>query len=464
MTISSTSNRTSYTGNGSTTAFAVSFPFFAQADLIVLSTVIATGVQTVLTLNSDYTISGTTNALGHYPTGGTVTLTVAPAATKRITIYRDPSRIQNLDLQDASNFPAENIEAQFDYLTMLVQRLSDQISRTARQPDGDSSNIGTLPAAVERAYKVLAFDSAGQPIAGSEIGDWRGNWATATAYVVRDLVKDSSNSNVYRCLVAHTSTGTTPISTNADVAKWALVVDAASANTSATNAAASALLSSQWASQTSGIVDGTDYASKAWAIGGTNVTDTATRGAAKEWATKTSGTVDTTSYSSKEYAQGTQSSTGGSSKNWAQQTGSDVTGASANSRSAKSWAQENNTGATLQGSAKDWAQNTSGTVDGSTYSSKEFAQGTQSGTGGSAKNWAQQTGSDVTGASGNSRSAKSWAQENLTGATLGGSAKDWAQSSSLPDGTLKSAKSYADRKSTRLNSSHVSESRMPSSA
>jgi hypothetical protein len=93
--------------------------------------------------------------------------------------------------------------------------------------------------------------------------------------------------------------------------------------------------------------------------------------------------------------------------------------------------------------AQDWATKTDAAVSGSLYSSKEYAQGTQASTGGSAKNWAQQTAADVTGASANSRSAKSWAQDNLAGATLGGSAKDWAQSASSPDGTLKSAKSYA---------------------
>jgi hypothetical protein len=57
---------------------------------------------------------------------------------------------------------------------------------------------------------------------------------------VRDLVKDASNYNVYRCNTAHTSSGTTPISSNADSAKWDLVVDAAYAATQATNAANSA--------------------------------------------------------------------------------------------------------------------------------------------------------------------------------------------------------------------------------
>jgi hypothetical protein len=86
-----------------------------------------------------------------------------------------------------------------------------------------------------------------------------------TSYSVRDLVKDSSNSNIYRVNTAHTSSGTTPISTNADSAKWDLVIDASSVATaaaSASAAAASATLANDWATKTSGAVAGGEYSAK----------------------------------------------------------------------------------------------------------------------------------------------------------------------------------------------------------
>ncbi len=91
----------------------------------------------------------------------------------------------------------------------------------------------------------------------------------------------------------------------------------AAAAVSQSSAATSATLSQDWATKTNGIVAATDYSSKAWAVGGTNVTNTATRGPAKDWATKLAATVDTAEYSAKEYAVGDLTATGGSAKAWA---------------------------------------------------------------------------------------------------------------------------------------------------
>ena len=119
-------------------------------------------------------------------------------------------------------------------------------ARAIKAPVTDPTSIDmTLPTKASRAGKILAFDSTtGDPIVGDEIGNWRDDWAASTAYTVRDLVKDASNYNVYRCNTAHTASGTTPISGNADSAKWDLVFDAAYAETQASNAAASAAAAS----------------------------------------------------------------------------------------------------------------------------------------------------------------------------------------------------------------------------
>jgi hypothetical protein len=78
---------------------------------------------------------------------------------------------------------------------------------------------------------------------------------------------------------------------------------ASNASTSATASATSATLSEDWATKTDGQVASTDYSSKAWAIGGTGVTDTASAGAAKEWATAAEDDlVDGSEYSAKHYS------------------------------------------------------------------------------------------------------------------------------------------------------------------
>lgn len=72
-------------------------------------------------------------------------------------------------------------------------------------------------------------------------------------------------------------------------------------NTSETNAATSETNAESWASKIDGIVLSTDFSAKAYALGGTGVTDVV--GAAKEWAIKTGSTVDGADFSAKKYAQ-----------------------------------------------------------------------------------------------------------------------------------------------------------------
>jgi DNA polymerase III gamma/tau subunit len=165
----------------------------------------------------------------------------APASGETLLVLRNVPLTQQTDYQANDPFPAETHEEALDKLTMLTQQLQDGVNRSIKLSRTNTITSSEFSVgAADRANKILAFDSAGEIAVTQEIGTYRGNWASGTAYQKRDLIKDTSNANIYICLVAHTASGSQPISSNADVAKWALIVDAAAAASSAAAAAASA--------------------------------------------------------------------------------------------------------------------------------------------------------------------------------------------------------------------------------
>jgi len=289
--ISSTTRRIVYTGSAGTGPYAFNFEVLAQTDLAVYFN------NTELTLTTDYTVSISGDGTGSVTIVVGTNVPTTPIASDRITIIGDRTIQRTTDFTTGGPLFATSLNDEFDSQTIFVQQVQEQADRSLRAPNTDPTTVNmTLPINTVRANKTLAFDANGDPTIGELIGDYRGNWAASTSYNKRDLVKDTTNNNIYICQVAHTSSGSLPITSNADVAKWDLVVDAATAAGYVTEA-------EDWAIKTDGIVDSTDYSSKAWSIGGTGVTDTASRGAAKEWATKAEdSTVDGTEYSAKHYS------------------------------------------------------------------------------------------------------------------------------------------------------------------
>jgi hypothetical protein len=238
--ISPVVRRVVYTGSAGTGPYAFTFEILAQTDIDVYVD------STLKTLTTDYTVSINANGTG------SVTFVTAPGSTTRITIVgaRDITRAS--DYVTGGDFTAASLNVELDQQTIFNQQNAEALGRAILAPVTDPASINmVLPVQTSRAGKILAFDSTGNPTVGEEIGNWRGNWAAGQAYTVRDLVKDASNANVYRANTAHTSSGTTPISSNADVAKWDLVVDAASAASSASAAAASASAAASSASAAS---------------------------------------------------------------------------------------------------------------------------------------------------------------------------------------------------------------------
>ncbi len=211
MTISSTTNRRAYTGNGVTRAF--SFPYFliAKADLKVY----LAGV--LKTLETHYTITGNPTA-GPWPDGVTVTFPAPadpPANGASIVIIRDPSITQGTDLTENDSLPVETVERTLDRGIMIAQRLAARVGRSLRQPDPDVADIAEIPAKADRASKYAAYDVDGDPVATS---------GTTSAYVVStymETVLDDAD--------AATARGTLGASTVGDAVFTA--ADAAAART-----------------------------------------------------------------------------------------------------------------------------------------------------------------------------------------------------------------------------------------
>src|SRR5210317_257354 len=267
--INAVTRRVVFTGSAGLGPYAFTFEVLSADDVAVYFN------ATLLTITTDYTVTINANGTGSVTivTGSSVPST--PTASDQIVIVgaRDIERVT--DFVTAGDLLASSLNEQLDALTIFDQQVAEENKRAMRAPvydpalaeDGGVVDM-TLPAKTSRAGKTLAFDSDGNPTVGEDIGNWRGDWAAATAYTVRDLVKDPVNESIYRVNTAHTSSGSAPISGNADAAKFDLVIDAtavadaeaaqaaaeaaqAAAETAETNAAASASSASSSASSAS---------------------------------------------------------------------------------------------------------------------------------------------------------------------------------------------------------------------
>ncbi len=153
MTVSSTTNRVNYTGNGVTTVFSFPYIFYADADLDVY-------IDSVLQ-SSGYTVTGAGT------TTGTITFSVAPAVDEAILIRRSVSFLQNTDFENFDGNPSDVTEQQFDLVVMQTQQLADDVARSLKLREDDPTTSIELPLVADRANMFLAFDSAGNPTASA---------------------------------------------------------------------------------------------------------------------------------------------------------------------------------------------------------------------------------------------------------------------------------------------------------
>jgi len=223
------------TGSVGLGPYSFTFEILTETDIAVYLN------STLLTLTTDYTVTINANGTGSVTLvlGGAISDT--PTSTDEITIIGARDIERTTDFVTAGDLTASSLNEQLDSLTIFDQQISERVDRAIIGNISDPTNLNmSLPSVSSRANKTLGFDSDGAPSVGEEIGDYKGDWAASTTYAIRDLVKDTSTNNIFRANTAHTSSGSQPLTTNTDSAKWDLIVDAEAAATSATAAAASA--------------------------------------------------------------------------------------------------------------------------------------------------------------------------------------------------------------------------------
>ena len=189
MTISSTTTTVSYTGNGSTVAFPVTFPFFGtgtSAEIEVIERTIATGVEVTKEVTTHYTVSGGNNSTG------TVTAGTAPADTVQWHIRRLTTQTQGTDYVENDAFPAETHEGALDRLTMINQEQEADLAKAIRYSDTYTGGASSeFPEPVAGAF--ITFNSAGDGITTS--ADSAAQWLSGNGTVAAPYYSYTSDTN-----------------------------------------------------------------------------------------------------------------------------------------------------------------------------------------------------------------------------------------------------------------------------
>ena len=179
MATNTASSSTTHTGNGSTTAFAISFSFLSDSEIDV------TVAGVLKTITTHYTISGSTLTF----TGGNT-----PADGAAIKFQRDTDiSAKKVDFQDGSVLTEIDLDTNADQVLFAQQEIIDKLSGIEENATADQTNA-EIRTAVEAATDSNVFTDADH----SKLNAIEAS-ATAdqTASEIRTLVESASDSNVF---------------------------------------------------------------------------------------------------------------------------------------------------------------------------------------------------------------------------------------------------------------------------
>jgi len=339
MTIALSANtpRVSYTVNaGATqTAFTVNFEFFDDADLNFYVD------GTKKTLTTHYTVAGGDGAVGTINTtaGNTVT---GISGNSTIVITRSIAFARTTDFPSSGAFQIGTLNTELDRFVAISSDISDETTRSIQLADDDTAVSMVLPLKASRVGTVLGFNATtGAVEAGPTIANVNSLSAiTANINTVAGIASDIAAVENIKANVTTVAGVASNVTTVAGIASNVTTV--AGIASAVSGAEANAVLAEGYAVKVDGAVESGKYSSKAWAIGGTDINDTAGSGSAKSWAVEADA-VDGSEHSAKSYAISGSAISAGSAKQWALGGGSGFSSSTAVSGglySAKYWAEQ----------------------------------------------------------------------------------------------------------------------------
>lgn len=138
MTVSSQTSSETYLGNGVTTVWDLPFRFFESSDIQVYLTDPSTSTTTLLTLGTDYTLTGAGLPEDFGTAPGKITTTVPVPNNWVLEVSRVMDIEQLTDIINQGEFFPEIHEDVFDRLTMMMQQTDFGVQRALRMPVGQN--------------------------------------------------------------------------------------------------------------------------------------------------------------------------------------------------------------------------------------------------------------------------------------------------------------------------------------
>ena len=152
--INNVPRRVVYAASG-TGPYAFTFEILANTDIAVYKD------DTILTLTTDYSVTIAANGTG------SITLVTSPVGATQIAIVGNRTIERTTDFVTGGDFFANTVNDELDQQTIFAQQNAEGLARSLQAPQTDPTSIDmTLPRAVDRANKYLAFDSSGNPQPG----------------------------------------------------------------------------------------------------------------------------------------------------------------------------------------------------------------------------------------------------------------------------------------------------------